>query len=134
MTHGAECRTQGLRHERPGSTYDSLGRDRPAICRTSETQSSDSGAPGPPNLNEATRGVPPGTLYRYVRSLLRRLGLDYEAEVGRASDPSLELPIVAIERRADPQAPRPGHDAPSISEVLRADAPSGIPFGHDADA
>ena len=39
------------------------------------------------------RGPPPA-----VRSLLRRLGLDHEAEVGRVRDPGLELPIVAIER------------------------------------
>ena len=35
---------------------------------------------------------------RAVRSLLHRLGLDYETEVGRVRDPGLELPIVAIER------------------------------------
>jgi deazaflavin-dependent oxidoreductase (nitroreductase family) len=41
---------------------------------------------------------------RAVRSLLGRLGLDYEAEVGRVRDPGLELPIVAIERPADPSS------------------------------
>ena len=39
------------------------------------------------------QGPPPA-----VRSVLRRLGLDYEAKVCRVRDPGLELPIVAIER------------------------------------
>ena len=36
-----------------------------------------------------------------MRALLRRLGLDYDAEVCRVGDPRLELPIVAIERQTD---------------------------------
>ena len=44
----------------------------------------------------ADHGPPPA-----VRALLRRLGLDYDAEVCRVGDPRLELPIVAIERQTD---------------------------------
>ena len=47
------------------------------------------------------QGPPPA-----LRPLVRRMGLDYEAEVRRLHDPGLELPIVAIRRRA----PRPGGD------------------------
>ncbi len=44
------------------------------------------------------QGPPP-----ILRPLVRRMGLDYEAELRHLRDPSVDLPIVAIRRRA----PRP---------------------------
>lgn len=51
-------------------------------------------------LGEALRQGPPPAL----RPLIRRLGLDYEAEVGRFQADDLDLPIVAI-RHAVPASP-----------------------------
>ncbi len=48
----------------------------------------------------APRQGPP----RLVRSLIRRMGLDYDAEIRRLDDPAFDLPTVAIERAAPPSA------------------------------